>query len=271
MQLHFFNFVGLIYKVIFLFTRDFMKVSIITATYNSEKWILETYQSIVQQSYENWEWLITDDCSSDRTIKILSDLAEKDSRINYFINLKNSGAAVARNKSISNASGEFLAFIDSDDVWLPNKLQKQIKFMGSNINFSFTSYELIDEIGNKLGKSVDNSQVGSFSYTDMLRKKATLGCSTVMLRVDSFRDLNMPLIRTGQDYALWLKLLKTGQRAFVLNETLTLYRILPDSISRNKVKKAKRQWQIYREIERLSLIQSSICFCFYAYRAVFRK
>ncbi|MEZ9412517.1 glycosyltransferase family 2 protein [Vibrio lentus] len=248
-----------------------MKVSIITPAYNAEKWIFRTYQSIQSQTYTNWEWLITDDCSSDGTLAILNDLAKSDCRVKVFKNKRNSGAAVSRNNSLSNATGEFLAFIDSDDIWLSNKIEMQLNFMGGDIDFSFTAYELIDELENQLNKTVDSSQQGDFSYNDMLRKKATIGCSTVLLRRSGFRDITMPLIRTGQDYALWLKLLKTGKKAHVLNEVLTQYRILPDSISRNKFKKAKRQWQIYRKIERLSLIESSISFCFYAYRAVFRK
>lgn len=246
-------------------------VSIITPAYNAEKWILKTYQSINSQSHNNWEWLITDDCSTDETVNILKKLAETDQRVRVFSNEKNSGAAVSRNNSIQNASGCFLAFIDSDDLWMPNKLEKQLSLMGGDIAFSFTAYELIDASENRLNKSVDSSQHGSFSYQDMLQKKATLGCSTVMLRRASFNDISMPLIRTGQDYALWLKLLKTGQNAFVLNEVLTQYRILPDSISRNKIKKSKRQWQIYRKIENLGFIESCINFCFYAFRAVFRK
>lgn len=248
-----------------------MKVSIITPAYNAEKWICKTYQAIQSQTHIDWEWLITDDCSSDGTFKLLKTLAECDNRIRVFQNAENSGAAVSRNNSMSNAMGDFIAFIDSDDIWLPNKLEKQLSFMGDNIDFSFTAYELIDGSENRLNKSVDSSQQGSFSYNDMLRKKATMGCSTVLLRSSGFDDVTMPLIRTGQDYALWLKLLKTGKKAHVLNEVLTQYRILPDSISRNKFKKAKRQWQIYREIECLGLIESSINFCFYAYRAVFRK
>ncbi|MCY9826434.1 glycosyltransferase family 2 protein [Vibrio chagasii] len=248
-----------------------MLISIITATYNSEDWVLRTYESIKNQTYTNWEWLVTDDFSTDNTLDVLNKLVESDHRIKVFCNEKNSGAAVSRNNSIKHAAGDFLAFIDSDDLWLPSKLEKQLIFMGDDIAFSFTSYELIDATGNRLNKSVDSTQVGSFSYQDMLRKKATLGCSTVMLRTKTFSDLSMPLIRTGQDYALWLKLLKTGENAHILNDILTQYRILPDSISRNKIKKSKRQWQIYRDIEHLGFIESCINFCFYAYRAVFRK
>lgn len=247
-------------------------ISIITPSYNSSDWIEKTYTCIKEQSYQNWEWLITDDCSSDDTLAILKNINLSDKRVKFFSNKVNSGAAVSRNNSLSNASGDFFAFIDSDDLWLLSKLENQINFMEDNlVDFSFTSYELVDDNGQLLNKIVDSHDVKYVTYEDMLRKKATLGCSTVMLRRSAFDDISMPLIRTGQDYGLWLKLLKTGKNAYKVNEVLTQYRILPNSISRNKIKKAKRQWQIYREIEKLSLIKSFECFCFYAYRAVFRK
>jgi glycosyltransferase involved in cell wall biosynthesis len=247
------------------------KISIITATYNSSSEILNTYQSIFLQTYGNWEWIITDDCSSDNTLEILHQLTVEDHRIKYFQNKVNSGAAVSRNNSLKYVKGQFIAFIDSDDLWTIDKLEKQLFFMSNKMDFSFTAYELIDEQGKRLGKTVDANQSGEFGYEDMLRKKATLGCSTVMLRRNAFEDISMPLLRTGQDYATWLKLLKTGKKANLLNKVLTHYRIMPNSISRNKFKKAKRQWQIYRKVEKLPLVKSLVCFSNYAWRAVFRK
>jgi teichuronic acid biosynthesis glycosyltransferase TuaG len=216
-------------------------------------------------------WLVTDDCSSDNTVNILQQIAVKDERVKVLSNKVNSGAAVSRNKSLKYANGNFIAFIDSDDLWEPDKLEKQLTFMSDGIDFSFTGYDLIDEQGVALNQTVDVNQSGEFSYEDMLRKKATLGCSTVMLRSNGFDDVSMPLLRTGQDYATWLKLLKTGKNAHLLNEVLAHYRIMPNSISRNKFKKAKRQWQIYRKVENIPFIKSLVCFCFYAWRAVFRK
>ncbi|WP_068711533.1 glycosyltransferase family 2 protein [Vibrio tritonius] len=249
-----------------------MLISIITPSYNSVDFIEKTYESIRDQSYSDWEWVITDDCSTDGTFDFIRKLSLSDNRVRVFQNESNSGAAVSRNNSILNAKGEYIAFIDSDDLWSNNKLKKQLDFMESNnIKFCFTSFEVVDLNGNPLSKIVDREKLSPLSYGDMLKKKATLGCSTVMLRRDNFSDISMPLIRTGQDYGLWLKLLKTGELAYHLDIPLTRYRILPNSISRNKVKKAKRQWQIYREIEGLSLIKSFECFCFYAWRAVFRK
>ncbi len=247
------------------------KVSIITATYNSEDFILATYNSLTLQSHGNWEWLICDDCSTDHTWSILSKISDADPRVLISKNLVNSGAAISRNNSISKASGEFIAFLDSDDIWCSKKLERQLAFMCETIDFSFTAYRLIDEHGAPLNKFVDLNQRGAFSYEDMLRKKATLGCSTVMLRRKAFPKVTMPLLRTGQDYATWLKLLRLGNTAYVLPEVLTSYRILPNSISRNKFKKARRQWQIYRTVEALPLLKSLECFMFYAWRAIFRR
>ena len=251
---------------------NFGLVSIITPSFNSKQYLLETYESIKAQSYSNWEWIVTDDCSSDGTDLLLQNISTLDKRVISLFNEKNSGAAVSRNLSIGSAKGEFIAFIDSDDLWQPEKLELQLGFMQvGDFDFSFTGYELINSSSALLGQKVDSNLSIPITYDDMLMKKATMGCSTVMLRRSAFSDLNMPLIRTGQDYALWLKLLKTGALAHPLPRVLTKYRILPNSISRNKLKKAVRQWQIYREIEGLPLVKSSVCFLNYAFRAVFRK
>lgn len=246
-------------------------VSIITPAYNCAETLQDTADSIKSQTYHNWEWLITDDCSDEATQEKLKQLQASDERIQVFFSSKNGGAAVARNNSIKQAKGDFIAFLDSDDMWERDKLAKQVAFMENSIDFSFTAYEIVDEVNNPVGQQVDVNQSGSFSYKDMLCKQATLGCSTVILRKSAFNDISMPLLRTGQDYALWLKLLKTGTKAHVLAEPLTRYRIMPNSISRNKVKKAKRQWQIYRQVEELNLIYAAYCFYHYAVRAVFRR
>lgn len=248
-------------------------ISIIMPSFNSAKTIRESIDSIVNQSHSNWELLITDDCSKDNTVSIVQEYAAVDLRIKIFTNKTNSGAAVSRNNSIDRASGDYIAFLDSDDLWHKDKLKEQLSFMkDNNLDFSFTSYEIIDENGAGFGRIVDlQGDNCSFDYFDMLRKKATLGCSTVMLRKSAFSDCRMPLIRTGQDYALWLKLLKQGKKAYLLNKVLTKYRVLPNSISRNKFKKCKRQWQIYREFEKLNMYHSSISFVHYAWRAIFRR
>lgn len=248
------------------------KVSIITATYNSDKFIIATYESIKSQTLTDWEWLITDDCSSDKTKEFLNKIQSEDSRVRVFHNAVNSGAAISRNCSISHATGEYLAFIDSDDLWVKEKLSEQISFMEKyDYGFSFTGYKLMDESGVLINKYIDvDRRKKSFNYRDMLLKKATLGCSTVILKCDRFDDLMMPDIRTGQDYALWLKILKNGGAAFLLDKPLMHYRIVSNSISRNKIKKAKRQWSIYRKIERIPLPFSLYCFLNYIVRAITR-
>ena len=251
--------------------QDNTLVSIITPTYNSSKYIKETIESVLEQTYTQWELVITDDCSSDNTANIVKHFQSTDSRIKFYQLEKNSGAAVARNNSIKNSKGVFLAFLDSDDLWYETKLQSQLKFMGSEIHFSFTAYQYIDKSSVIKNKTVDSSNSGDFSYTDMLKKKATLGCSTVILRKEKFDDLMMPNIRTGQDYAFWLKLLKTGSKAYIYNSILTKYRITPDSISSNKFKKATRQFYIYRKIEGINFFNSIYYFLHYAFRAVFRR
>lgn len=246
-------------------------VSIVTPSYNSSKYIKQTIQSVLSQTYENWELIVVDDCSTDNSVEIIKEFAVNNSKIRLLEFQINKGAAEARNAAITMAKGEFIAFLDSDDIWKPFKLEQQINFMGNELDFTFTAYELIDEFGSKLNQQVDINQVGSFDYEDMLKKKATLGCSTVIVRSSGFSDISMPPLRTGQDYALWLKLLKTGKKAYVLSEILGQYRILSNSISRNKFKKALRQWQIYRQVEELPVLKAAICFYFYAWRSVFRK
>lgn len=247
-------------------------VSIVTATFNSIKYIEETYNCLKKQQYLNWEWLVTDDCSSDGTYEWLLKKSESDSRVKVIRLAVNSGAAIARNNCLDRISGDYIAFIDSDDLWRPEKVKEQISFMmNTKSRFSFTAYECVDSNGKSTGQIVDKiHNQKKFSYNDMLVKKATLGCSTVMVEKSLLKDNRMPDLRTGQDYAFWLILLKI-EHAWYLNKCLSMYRILPDSISRNKIKKAKRQWQIYRKIEKLPLFTSAYCFCFYAYRAVFRK
>ncbi|ALM72121.1 glycosyltransferase family 2 protein [Vibrio vulnificus] len=249
-----------------------MKISIITATYNSSRFIEETYNSILNQSYTNWEWLVTDDASTDNTYEILVRISNNDPRVKIFRNRTNSGAAVSRNNSLDHVDGKYIAFIDADDTWCNSKLSRQIEYMKDNgFDFTFTAYNLIDENGHSLKKTVDSKNKGAFNYHDMLAKKATLGCSTVVINSKILNESRMPLIRTGQDYAFWLLLLKQGYVAHIFPELLTNYRINSNSISRNKLKKAKRQWQIYREFEGLNFFTSLFYFSFYAYRALFRK
>lgn len=247
-------------------------ISIITASYNSKSFIRSTYYSIASQSYTEWEWLVTDDCSCDESLDILKELQVNDSRIKVLQNLTNLGAAAARNKSLSHARGRFIAFIDADDLWEPDKLRKQTNFMlETGIAISFTSYKIINEKGHNKHLSIDLLAPSTISYEELLVKKATFGCSTVMINKALIGNFSMPDLRTGQDYATWLSILKKGFSAHLLREPLTSYRIVKGSISRNKINKAIQQWRIYRDVEGLSLFYSLHCFINYAYRAIFRS
>ena len=248
-----------------------MLVSIITPSYNSEKFLVETYQSIIAQTYQDWEWLIIDDCSTDGSWALICKLAKNDGRIKPQQNSVNAGAPTTRNNAIARAKGEYIAFLDSDDVWLPEKLTQHLAFMLENKSaISFTPYYLISEQSTDLKLVIDAKLHGSFNYQAMLRKKATMGCCTVIVKKDAFTDLTMPLVQAGQGYALWLKLLKTGGSADICTIPLSKYRIVGGSLSSNKLNKAKKTWFIYREIEKLNLFQASIVFCHYAASALFK-
>lgn len=246
-------------------------ISIITPVFNSAAFLSQTAASVRFQTHQNWEWLITDDCSQDGTWEMIQDLCSRDNRIKAERNDMNRGAAFSRNRSMDRAQGRYLAFLDADDLWLPVKLHQQLNFMANeSIRLSFTAFQVMDRHGRPTGRVVDGKSGVSVNYEDMLRKKATMGCSTVMVERSLVGEARMPEMRTGQDYAFWLALLRTGITATCLPVAVTQYRIVPGSISRNKFKKARRQWRIYRASEQLGLGKSLECFLFYAWRAVFR-
>ncbi|KEZ48772.1 glycosyltransferase family 2 protein [Metabacillus indicus] len=241
-------------------------VSVITPVYNAEKFITETIRSVQNQTYTNWEMLLVDDCSSDKSRSVIKELAAADSRIKLIEQKENGGAAVARNTAIEHASGKYAAFLDSDDAWLPEKLMKQVSFMEERkIDFSFTSYEIMDDQGNRLGQVVHAPK--EMTYNKLL-SNTIIGCLTVMLNLESLGKVKMVNIRTRQDYVMWLSILKKGYIAYGIDETLALYRKVPGSISSNKLKAAKQNWKVYREIEKLSLFKSAVSFTGYAINAV---
>jgi len=248
------------------------RYSVIMPAYNSVRFIDETILSVINQTFTDWELLIYDDGSTDGSVTAIEEYVSKDPRVKLTKGGQNSGAAAARNKLISDARGEYIAFLDSDDLWLPTKLSEHENVMrNSDVNISFSCYEIMDEQGNRSGKAIDVEAPLRVSYLDMLKKNATMGCLTVVVRRSAFKDLSMPLIRQGQDYALWLKLLKETDYAWRIEKVLAVYRIVGGSISRNKVRKAYRQWQIYREIESLSLMHSFYYFSSYVCRALYRR
>jgi teichuronic acid biosynthesis glycosyltransferase TuaG len=248
-------------------------VSVIMPAYNSERYIGESITSVLKQSYRKLELLVTDDCSSDGTRRCVEELARFDRRVRYFRLNENSGAAVARNNSLKRARGRYIAFLDADDVWLENKLELQLAFMKEQDSaFSFTGYSTYHGDGRFGEKIIDSGTPDIIAHGDLLKKSCTVGCSTVMLDRTKLPTVEMVNIRTGQDYALWLMLLrKSGHVAHNYKKRLTGYRVLEGSISRNKFKKAKRQWQIYRAIEGVGFFSSLYCMFHYVRNAVFRR
>lgn len=238
-------------------------ITIVTPSYNAERFISETIQSVQGQTYKNWEMLIIDDMSQDQTREIIKDEMKKDHRIRLIQLSKNSGAAVARNKGIRNAKGKYLAFLDSDDLWLPEKLEKQVTFMQmKGIAFSFTGYEIIEQSGESIHKIITIPD--RIDYNGLL-KNTIIGCLTVMLDIEKIGVIQMPNIRTRQDTATWLKILKLESYAYGLNEPLAKYRKVGNSISSSKLKMAKMNWKLYREIEELGMMKSAWCFLNYAF------
>lgn len=246
-------------------------VSIIVPVYNSEKFINDTIQTVKEQTYQNWELLLVNDCSSDNSENIIKKYVKEDNRIKLINLEKNSGAAIARNTGITNAKGKYIAFLDADDLWKNEKLEKQIKFMKeNNYDFTFTGYEFADESGNKLDKIVNVPK--QLNYKQAL-KNTTIFTSTVIFNVNNLeKDLiSMPNVRRGQDTATWWKVLKTGVIAYGLNETLSLYRRSSNTLSSNKIKALKRTWNLYRNVEKLSFFTSLYNFCWYCFNAVKRR
>lgn len=241
-------------------------ISVITPAYNAERFIRDTIDSVLQQTYTNWEMIIVDDCSTDDTLAIVKEYRRRDARIKLIVLEENSGSAVARNKAMENASGRYIAFLDSDDRWLPKKLEKQLEFMQvKDIGFSFTTYIRILEDGARTN-AISNTPA-SVNYDDLM-KRCVIGCLTVMLDRDKIGYLKMVNIRTRQDYVYWLTITKKGFLAYGLPEILAEYRLVDNSISSNKWKAAKRNWYVFRKIEKQSLPKSIWYFAHYVVRSI---
>lgn len=247
------------------------KVSIVTPSWNSEKYIEKTIESVQNQTYTDWEMIIVDDCSTDNTVEIVEKIAKNDSRIKLLRQEVNGGAAKARTRSMQAASGRYIAYLDADDIWKPEKLKIQVEFMKEkNCAFSCVSYEVIDDYGNKLNKEVH--MLPKVNYRGFLTNNLlqTVGIMVDTEKVDK-KYLIMPDIRRRQDAATWLQILKAGYDCYGLNQVLAEYRRTENSLSSNKFKAIKGIWMLYRDIEHLSLPFSCYCFVRYAFLAVWKR
>lgn len=232
-------------------------VSIITPSYNCSRYIEQTIMSVQSQTYENWELLITDDCSSDNSVEIIESMAAVDSRIKLFKLSNNSGAGVARNNSIKYAQGRYIAFLDSDDMWKADKLEKQLKFMKDN-NFKFVhSYTtVVDENNNIVGYNTKPYRV-TFNSTKIINY---IGTSSVIYDTEGIGKFYMPLIRKRQDWGLWLTILKEVKEAYCYPEQLFIYRYSPNSISANKLSLFKYHVNIYKQVLGYSALKANLFF-----------
>jgi len=230
-------------------------ISIIMPAFNAQKTIAESVTSVLAQDYLEWELIIINDCSVDQTKDIAQEFVISDPRVKLLTLEKNVGIAKARNTGIQHATGRYLAFLDSDDVWKPNKLSTQLQFMVSNdYSFSFTSYELMDFEGQLLGKTIRAKKV--VDYRTLLPNNC-IGCLTVMIDRKQIPDVIMPEIK-HEDFATWLNILKKGIKAFGLEEPLSVYRVSEFSTSANKLKVIPWIWSIYRQNQGFGIIRSSL-------------
>lgn len=244
-------------------------VSIITPVYNAERFLSETIKSVKNQTYENWELLLVDDCSKDNSVSIIKEFQKNDYRIKYIKLEKNSGASVTRNTGIKNAKGRFIAFVDSDDIWEPNKLEIQIKYMlDKKLGFTFTSYRYMKENGTKTNKIA--KAPNKINYNGLL-KNTIIGCSTVVIDRKIIGDFLMPLVKKGQDTATWLMILRSQEYAYGIEEVLVDYRLVGDSLSSNKIKALKRTWNTYRNVEKLNIFKCTYVFVFYVFNAIKKR
>ena len=230
-------------------------VSVITASYNAENFIEETIKSVQSQTYQYWEMLITDDCSKDKTCEIIERISQKDSRVKLFKLEKNLGPAVARNNSIKEAKGRFIAFLDSDDLWLPDKLNIQINEMtDKNYAVSFTSYIYIDELGKHIGKEVQAIKLLSYSK---LLKNNYIGNLTGIYDAKLIGKIYNPMLRKRQDWCIWLEALKKSNKpALGIQNSLSKYRIRSNSLSSKKFQLIKYNYLVYRNFLKYNTFKS---------------
>lgn len=245
-------------------------VSVIMPIYNAEKYLIDALNSIFDQDYKNIEIVLVDDCSNDGSAKIIKDFQKTHPEIVYFLQEKNMGAGAARNKALELAKGQYVAFLDSDDVWLPEKISRQIELMNSTKSpFSYTAIEMMDADGVTTKSKRNIKESCDYKY---LLHNTIIATSSVVIDRRELGDFRMPLRRGGQDYATWLMLLRNGAVAKGINEAFVRYRVASGSLSSNKFKSIKQVWEIQTQDEKIGKMRAAfhvICFCFNAFKKYF--
>ena len=231
-----------------------MSVSIITPTFNSERFIAETILSVQAQTYKDWEMIIVDDCSTDRTAEIVASFQEKDSRIKYLYNSTNKGSAFSRNLALQEAKGKWIAFLDSDDLWHPEKIEKQIEFMTRNdIHFSYTNYCEIDESSKEIGVLISGPEVIT---NKLMRAYCWPGCLTVMYDAEFLGLMQTAEIKINEEYALWIKISSVAN-CHLLDENLAKYRRHNNSLTdKSYLELTKWHYIMFRVAEGKNIIAS---------------
>ncbi|MBQ4263498.1 MAG: glycosyltransferase family 2 protein [Bacilli bacterium] len=245
-------------------------ISIVVPVYNCEKYLKDTIGSVILQTYGNWELILVNDCSKDKSLKVLKDFSKKDKRIRYINLNRNQGVSNARNVGVKEAKGKYLCFLDGDDVWVQNKLEIQLDFMKEKgCAFSFGGYEYANAECIPTGKKVYVPK--TVTYKQAL-KNTIISTDTVMFDMSKIDKslIFMPNVKC-EDTATWWKILKSGYTAYGMNEILAYYRRMRNTLSSNKFKSAKNMWLLYRKYAELNIFASFYNFCFYAYNAIKKR
>ena len=243
-------------------------VSVVTAAFNAEAFIADTVQSVRRQSFEDWEMLVVDDASGDATAEVIANLAAKEPRIRLIRLERNVGAARARNAALAAARGRFIAFLDSDDLWLPQKLERQIAFMSEReAPISYTAFRRINEDGKRVGRLVRVPT--QLTYRQLLKNTA-IAMLTSMIDTEKTGPVRITDAK-HEDYILWLSILKRGFVAHGLQEDLARYRLVSHSLSSKKKRSAAWVWDVYRKTEKLSPLHAAWCLAHYGTRALLKR
>ena len=219
-------------------------VSIVMPAYNCENHVIEAINSVIAQTYQNWELFVIDDGSTDNTFQIINEIGKKDTRIKPFQNKKNMGVSATRNRGVDLASGDWIAFLDSDDMWEPSKLDKQLKVADKySAEFLYTGSSYINDEGRTYKGIFEVPEKITYKK---LRNQNVISCSSVLVKKKYFQSIRMENDEMHEDYAVWLRILKLGVIAYGVNEPLLIYRISKNSKSGNKLKTVKRTYKVFR-------------------------
>lgn len=247
-----------------------MLVSVIIPNYNSSRYLGETLDSVRNQTFTDWEAIVVDDCSTDHSVEIIQSFARKDNRIRLIAcHTNNGGPAVPRNMGIAAARGDYIAFLDSDDLWMPEKLENQLRFMKDcNARLSSTSYSLMDENSFDLKRIIRAEK--QLNYKKYLRNTA-IGFSTSVVHRELLAGVTFQKMPVAEDFPFWLDVFRQGETMHGLEQVLTKYRVRKKSLSSNKLRSASQIWSVYRTYERFGLPAAVYYFSCYAANAVRKR